>query len=67
LTNIEVKQAKQKKLYKLSDGKGLLLRVKPNGFKLGYLITINPKQNHGLELVLVLISEVSLANDRKKV
>jgi hypothetical protein len=34
LTNTEVKQAKAKeKVYKLSDGGGLLLRVKPNGFK----------------------------------
>jgi hypothetical protein len=35
LTNTEVNQAKAKdKLYKLSDGKGLLLRVKPNGLKI---------------------------------
>lgn len=34
LTNTEVKQAKpREKLYKLSDGKGLQLRVKPNGNK----------------------------------
>ncbi len=34
LTNTEVKQAKAKdKIYKLSDGGGLLLRVKTNGFK----------------------------------
>jgi hypothetical protein len=34
LTNTEVKQAKGKeKVYKLSDGDGLQLRVKPNGNK----------------------------------
>ncbi|MBO37148.1 MAG: preprotein translocase [Anaerolineaceae bacterium] len=35
LTNTEVKQAKPKdKIYALSDGNGLQLRVKPNGSKL---------------------------------
>jgi hypothetical protein len=34
LTNTEVKQAKPKdKLYKLTDGGNLLLKVKPNGSK----------------------------------
>ncbi|WP_371185069.1 integrase arm-type DNA-binding domain-containing protein [Thalassotalea maritima] len=34
LTNTEVKQAKAKvKVYKLSDGDGLQLQVKPNGSK----------------------------------
>ena len=35
LTNTEVKQAKPKdKEYNLTDGNGLMLRVKPNGSKL---------------------------------
>ena len=34
LTNTEVKQAKPKdKIYKLSDGNGLQLRIMPNGSK----------------------------------
>jgi hypothetical protein len=34
LTNTEVKQAKPKdKVYKLADGAGLQLRVRPNGAK----------------------------------
>ncbi len=34
LTNTEVKQAKPKvKIYKLSDGDGLQLRIMPNGSK----------------------------------
>ena len=38
LTNTEVKQAKPKdKVYTLSDGGGLQLRVKPNGSKLWLL------------------------------
>ena len=36
LTNTQIKQAKPKeKLYTLSDGGGLQLRIKPNGSKLG--------------------------------
>jgi hypothetical protein len=37
LTNTEVKQAKPKdKMYKLSDGSGLQLRIMPNGSNNGY-------------------------------
>ena len=42
LTNTQVKQAKPKeKLYKLADGGGLQLRVKPVAQNLGYTNLIN--------------------------
>ncbi len=43
LTNTEVKQAKSKeKVYTLSDGGGLQLRVKPNGSKLWLFDYLRP-------------------------
>ncbi len=43
LTNTEVKQAKPKeKVYKLSDGEGLYLRVRPTGSKAWILDFIDP-------------------------
>ena len=51
LTNTEVKQAKSKdKVYTLSDGGGLQLRVKPNGSKLWLLDYLRPYTRNGLFL-----------------
>lgn len=65
LTNTAVKNAKpQKKQYKLFDGQGLYLLVRPNGakwwrFKYRYL-------RKGKEISMGVYPEVSLANARKK-
>ncbi len=65
LTNTEVKQAKSKdKMYKLSDGNGLQLRIMPNGSKqwlLDYLKPYDKKRT----LSLGAYPEVSLAQARK--
>ena len=67
LTNTEVKQAKPKdKLYKLSDGGGLLLRVKPNGFKTWILDYYKPHTKSRTSIGFGSYPEVSLANARKK-
>ena len=47
LTNTEVKQAKPKeKIYTLSDGGGLQLRVKPMVQNCGFLIISDPTQKN---------------------
>jgi len=67
LTNTEVKQAKPKdKLYKLSDGGGLLLRVKPNGFKTWIFDYYKPHTKARTSIGFGAYPEVSLADARKK-
>ncbi|MBA6251787.1 integrase domain-containing protein [Colwellia sp. MB3u-55] len=67
LTNTEVKQAKPKdKLYKLSDGGGLLLRVKPNGFKTWVFDYYKPHSKSRTTIGFGTYPEVSLADARKK-
>jgi len=67
LTNTEVKQAKPKdKLYKLSDGGGLLLRVKPNGFKTWIFDYYKPHTKLRTSIGFGTYPEISLANARKK-
>jgi integrase len=67
LTNTKVKQAKPKdKLYKLSDGGGLLLRVKPNGFKTWIFDYYKPHTKSRTSIGFGAYPEVSLANARKK-
>lgn len=66
LTNTEVKQAKPKeKVYKLSDGKGLQLRVRPNGNKSWLLDYVKPHTKKRSSLGLGSYPEVSLAEARK--
>ena len=63
LTNTKVKQAKPKdKLYKLSDGGGLLLRVKPNGFKTWIFDYYKPHTKARTSIGFGSYPEVSLAN-----
>jgi hypothetical protein len=67
LTNTEVKQAKPKdKVYKLSDGGGLQLRIKPNGTKYWLLDYFKPFIKKRTSLGLGAYPEVSLAEARKK-
>ncbi|MAZ65509.1 MAG: integrase [Kangiellaceae bacterium] len=67
LTNTEVKQAKPKdKLYKLSDGGGLQLHVKPNGSKLWRLDYIRPYTKKRTCLSLGSYPSISLAEARKE-
>lgn len=67
LTNTEVKQAKPKdKVYKLSDGGGLQLRVKTNGTKSWLLDYFKPFTKKRTSLGLGAYPEVSLAEARKK-
>ena len=67
LTNTEVKQAKPKdKVYKLSDGGGLQLRVKTNGAKSWLLDYFKPFTKKRTSLGLGAYPEVSLAEARKK-
>jgi len=67
LTNTEVKQAKPKeKVYTLSDGGGLQLRVKPNGSKLWLLDYIRPYTKKRTSLSFGSYPEVSIAEARKK-
>lgn len=67
LTNTEVKQAKAKdKLYKLSDGDGLQLRVKTNGSKSWLLDYFKPFTKKRSSLGLGSYPDVSLADARKK-
>lgn len=65
LTNTEVKQAKPKaKLYKLMDGGGLQLRIKPNGSKLWVLDYKRPYTNVRTTLSIGQYPEVSLKDAR---
>ena len=67
LTNTEVKQAKPKdKVYKLSDGGGLLLRVKSNGFKTWIFDYYKPHSKSRTSIGFGSYPEVSLAQARKK-
>jgi integrase len=67
LTNTEVKQAKPKdKIYTLSDGDGLQLRVKPNGSKLWLFDYRRPYTNKRTCLSFGSFPELSLAEARGK-
>ncbi len=67
LTNTEVKQAKSKeKVYTLSDGGGLQLRIKPNGSKLWLLDYMRPHTKKRTSLSFGSYPEISLAEARKK-
>lgn len=66
LTNAEVSHAKPKdKVYKLSDGKGLQLRIRPNGNKSWLLDYIKPYTKKRSSIGLGSFPEVSLAEARK--
>jgi hypothetical protein len=67
LTNTEVKQAKPKdKMYKLSDGSGLQLRIMPNSSKQWLLDYLKPYNKKRTSISLGSYPKVSLANARKK-
>jgi len=66
LTNTEVKQAKPRdKVYKLSDGDGLQLRVRPNGAKAWLLDFIDPYTKKRKSMSFGSFPEISLAEARK--
>jgi integrase len=67
LTNTQVKQAKPKdKIYKLSDGDGLQLRIMPNGSKQWLLDYFKPFTKKRTSLSLGAYPEVSILEARKK-
>lgn len=67
LTNTQVKQAKAKdKLYKLADGAGLQLRVKPTGAKSWLFDYFKPMTKKRSSMGFGVYPEVSLAQARKK-
>jgi len=67
LTNTEVQKAKPKdKEFNLVDGKGLALRVKPNGSKLWILNYYRPYTKKRTSLSLGSYPAVSLAESRKR-
>tara|TARA_R110000737_G_scaffold67694_1_gene95689 strand:+ start:174 stop:1436 length:1263 start_codon:yes stop_codon:yes gene_type:complete len=67
LTNTEVKQAKPKdKEYNLSDGRGLMLRVKPGGSKFWLFNYYRPYTKKRANFSFGSYPEVSLAEARKK-
>jgi len=67
LTNTEVKQAKpKKKVYTLSDGRGLQLRVKPNGSKLWLFDYVRPYTKKRTCLSFGTFPALSLAEARRK-
>jgi len=67
LTNTEVNQAKAKeKEYNLSDGEGLMLRVKPSGSRLWIFNYTRPFTKKRANLSFGSYPELSLANARKK-
>jgi integrase len=67
LTNTEVKQAKpREKIYTLSDGGGLQLRVKPNGSKLWLFDYFRPYTNKRTSLSFGSYPELSIADARSK-
>lgn len=66
LTNTEVKQAKPKeKVYTLSDGGGLQLRVKPNGSKLWLFDYLRPFTKKRTSLSFGAYPTLSIAGARK--
>ena len=68
VSEIGIKQAKPKeKPYKLSDGGGLLLRVKPNGFKTWIFDYYKPHKKSRTSISFGAYPEVSLAEARKNV
>jgi len=67
LTNTEVKQAKPKeKIYTLSDGGGLQLRIKPNGTKLWLFDYRRPYTKKRTCLSFGTFPELSIAEARSK-
>ena len=67
LPHTEVKRAKPKdKVYALSDGDGLQLRVKPNGSKLWLLDYLRPYTKKRTSLSLGSYPAVTLAQARGK-
>ncbi|MBL4909162.1 MAG: tyrosine-type recombinase/integrase [Alteromonadaceae bacterium] len=67
LTDTEVKAAKARaKLYVLSDGEGLQLRVKTNGSRLWNFNYTHPFTNKRVNMGLGKYPDLSLANARKK-
>lgn len=67
LTNTEVKQAKPKdKIYTLSDGGGLQLRVKPNGSKLWLFDYLKPYTKKRTCISFGAFPDLSLASARGK-
>jgi len=67
LTNTEVSQAKPKeKEYNLSDGDGLMLRIKPSGSRLWLFNYTRPFTKKRANLSFGSYPELSLANARKK-
>lgn len=67
LTNTEVKQAKPKdKIYSLSDGSGLQLRIKPTGSKLWLFDYYRPFTKKRTSLSLGSYPDVSLVNARSR-
>lgn len=67
LTNTEVKQAKAKeKVYTLSDGGGLQLRVKPNGSKLWLFDYYRPFTKKRTSLSFGSYPKISIAEARGK-
>jgi integrase len=67
LTNTEVSQAKPKdKEYNLSDGDGLMLRVKPSGSRLWLFNYSRPYTKKRANISFGTYPELSLANARKK-
>ncbi|WP_351189426.1 integrase domain-containing protein [Shewanella sp. TB4-MNA-CIBAN-0142] len=67
LTNTQVKQAKPKdKEYNLSDGEGLMLRVKPTGSKLWIFNYYHPFTNKRVNISFGSYPDLSLADAREK-
>lgn len=67
LTDTEIKAAKGKdKVYVLSDGEGLQLRIKPNGSRLWNFNYIHPFTKKRLNMGLGKYPSLSLANARNK-
>jgi integrase len=67
LTNTEVKQAKPKeKIYKLGDGDGLQLRVKPSGSKTWLFDYVKPHSKKRSSIGLGSYPAISIADARKR-
>jgi integrase len=67
LTNTEVKQAKPKdKIYTLSDGSGLQLRIKPNGSKMWLFDYLKPHTKKRTCISFGLYPALSIADARNK-
>jgi len=67
LTNTEVKNAKPKaKVYDLTDGDGLQLRIKPNGSKIWQLTYSRPHTKKRTSISLGAFPAVSMAEARAK-